>query len=68
MMERFLTYFERLERLSTEELDRAAEKLVRGEARSVALLIAHLAEMSRRKTALESGYKTSSTTACAVST
>jgi hypothetical protein len=31
MRRRFQRYFERLERLSTEELDRSAEKLVRGE-------------------------------------
>src|SRR3990172_1274126 len=44
MIERFRTYFETLEGLSTEELDQSAEKLVR-------------AEMSRRKGALERGYK-----------
>ncbi len=57
MIERFKTYFETLEGLSTEELDRSAEKLVRAEKRNVALVIAHIAEMSRRKGQLECGYK-----------
>jgi hypothetical protein len=57
MIARFQIYFETLESLSTEELDRSAEKLVRAEKKSTALLIAHLAEMSRRKGALERGYK-----------
>ena len=45
------------EGLSTKELDRSAEKLVRAEKRNVALVIAHIAEMSRRKGYLERGYK-----------
>jgi serine phosphatase RsbU (regulator of sigma subunit) len=57
MIERFKTYFQTLEGLSTEELDRSAEKLVRAEKRNVVLVIAHIAEMSRRKGQLESGYK-----------
>jgi len=57
MIERFKTYFKTLEGLSTEELDRSAEKLVRAEKRNVALVIAHIAEMSRRKGYLERGYK-----------
>jgi hypothetical protein len=57
MIERFQTYFRTLEALSTEELDRSAEKLVRAEKRNVSLVIAHIAEMSRRKGALERGYK-----------
>lgn len=57
MMERFKAYFEKLEGLSSEELDRSAEKLVRLEKQNVALLIAHIAEMSRRKAELERGYK-----------
>ena len=57
MIERFKTYFETLEGLSTEELDHSAEKLVRAEKRNVALVIAHIAEMSRRKGHLERGYK-----------
>ena len=51
------SYFETLEELSTEALDRSAEKLVRAEKRNVALVIAHIAEMSRRKGYLERGYK-----------
>jgi hypothetical protein len=57
MIDRFKTYFETLEGLSTEELDRSAEKLVGAEKRNVALVIAHIAEMSRRKGELERGYK-----------
>ena len=40
---------ERLKALTTDELDRSAEKLVRLEKRNVALLIAHIAEMSEEK-------------------
>jgi len=57
MIEKVKTYFETLEGLSTEELDQSAEKLVRAEKRNVALVIAHIAEMSRRKGHLERGYK-----------
>lgn len=57
MLDRFKTYFSKLERLSNAELDRSAEQLVYAEKRNVAKLIAHLAEMSRRKAALELGYK-----------
>jgi hypothetical protein len=57
MIERFRTYFETLERLSTDDLDRSVEKLVREEKRNTALVIAHIAEMSRRKGALERGYR-----------
>lgn len=57
MIEKLKTYFERLESLTTEELDHSAEKLVRAEKRNVALVIAHIAEMSRRKGHLERGYK-----------
>lgn len=57
VVERFKAYFERLQRLSSEDLDRSAEKLVRREKRNVALLIAHLAEISRRKVELERGYR-----------
>jgi len=57
MIEKFRSYFETLEGLSTEELDRSVEKLVRAENRNTALVIAHIAEMSRRKGALERGYK-----------
>ncbi len=53
MIERIKTHFEALEGLSTEELDHSVEKLVRAEKRNVALVIAHIAEMSRRKGHLE---------------
>ena len=57
MKERVEKYFETLEGLSTTELDHSIEKLVRAEKRNVALVIAHIAEMSRRKGHLERGYK-----------
>ena len=57
MLDRFKNYFGKLERLSDGELDRSAEKLVCAEKQNVAKLIAHIAEMSRRKVALELGYK-----------
>ena len=57
MIEKITRYFETLEGLSTEELDRSVDKLVRDEKRSVALVIMHIAEMSRRKGHLERGYK-----------
>ena len=57
MLEKFKGYFGKLKRLSDGELDRSAEKLVRAEKQNVAKLIAHIAEMSRRKAALALGYK-----------
>ena len=57
MLERFKNYFGKLEGLSNGELDRSAEKLVCAEKQNVAKLIAHIAEMSRRKAALDLGYK-----------
>ncbi len=57
MLEGFKSYFGKLERLSDSELERSAEKLVCAEKQNVAKLIAHIAEMSRRKVALELGYK-----------
>ena len=57
MIELFKSYFVKLERLSNAELDRSAETLVVAENRNIAKLIAHIAEMSSRKTALELGYK-----------
>ncbi len=57
MVEKIKAYFKSLEGLSTEALTSSAEKLVRAEKRNVTLLIAHIAEMSRRKTYLECGYK-----------
>ena len=53
MVKKFKSYFMKLEELSRDELVRSAEKLVLTENRSIAKLIAHLAEMSARKTALE---------------
>jgi len=57
MVEKIKAYFKSLEGLSTQALTSSAEKLVRAEKRNVALLIAHIAEMSRRRTYLECGYK-----------
>jgi len=57
MIEKIKTYFEKLVSLSTEELDRSIEKLVRAEKRNAALVIAHIAEMSRRRGHVERGYK-----------
>jgi hypothetical protein len=57
MLNKFKAYFETLEGLTTEALTHSAEKLVRAEKRNVALLIAHIAEISRRKVDLECGYK-----------
>ena len=57
MIEKFKSYFSKLERLSSAELDRSAEKLVVAENGNIAKLIAHIAEMSARKAALELGYK-----------
>src|SRR5215470_6672248 len=49
-------YFEKLERLSTEELDQEAQKCVLSEQWSVACVIAHLAEISRREAHLRLGF------------
>ena len=57
MIEQFKSYFVELECLSSTELDRSAEKLVLAENRNIAKLIAHIAEMSARKVALQLGYK-----------
>ena len=57
MVEKIKAYFETLEGLSTKALTDSAEKLVRDEKQKVALLIAHIAEMSRRKAELACGYK-----------
>ena len=57
MIEQFKSYFIKLERLSDAELNRSAETLVAAENGSIAKLIAHIAEMSAPKTALELGYK-----------
>ena len=57
MIDKVNTYFEKLEGLSTEELDRSVEDLLRAEKRNVAYVIAHIAEMSKRRGYLERGYK-----------
>jgi hypothetical protein len=57
MMNKVKAYFKTLEGLSTTALDQSAEKVVRAEKRNVALVIAHIAEISRRKADLECGYK-----------
>jgi hypothetical protein len=56
MSDSFTAYFERLEGLSTEALDRSAAELALAENCHVAQVIAHLAEISRRKADLERGY------------
>jgi hypothetical protein len=50
-------YFTRLKKLSASELAHSAETLVKREHRNVAALIAHLAEMTRRRAHLELGYQ-----------
>ncbi len=57
MRNEFARYARRLESLSITELSQGAEKLVSSERRYTAALIAHLAEISRRKGHLELGYK-----------
>ncbi len=57
MRDRIDRYARRLEGLSIQELSRGAEKLLWRERRHTAALIAHLAEISRRKGHLELGYK-----------
>lgn len=57
MCELFKAFFERLEGLSAQELDRSVAELVLAENKNVALVIAHLAEISRRKVDLERGYR-----------
>ena len=56
MTETFKACFEKLEALTTQELDRSVAELVQVENRNVALVIAHLAELSRRKADLKLGY------------
>ncbi len=57
MRDKIVRYAHRLESLSITELSRGAEKLVSRERRYTAALIAHLAEISRRKGHLELGFK-----------
>ena len=56
MIKQFTNYFTKLERLSSDQLLSSAKKLAATENSSIAKLIAHLAEMSSRKTALKLGY------------
>ena len=56
MRERIEDYARRLEGLSIEALSRSAEELVSLKRRNDALLIAHLAEISKRRGHLELGY------------
>ncbi len=60
MRDEFVRYAHRLESLSISELSQGAEKLVSSERRYTAALIAHLAEISRRKGHLELGFKSRS--------
>ena len=46
MIEKIARYFETLEGLSTEELDRSVEKLVCAEKRNVALVIMHIVRLT----------------------
>ena len=57
MCEAFKAYFEKIEGLTNTELDRSVVELVAIENRNVALVIAHLSEISRRKAELEHGYR-----------
>ena len=58
MRDKIDLYARRLEGLSTAELSRETEDLLSRERRITAALIAHLAEISRRKGHLELGYRT----------
>src|SRR5262249_49319256 len=49
-------YFERLEKLSTEELDQEAQKCVLSEQRSVACVMGQRGEISRREAHLRLGF------------
>ena len=57
MCDTFTACFQKLERLSTQDLDRSVAELVQAENHNVAMIIAHLAEISRRKADLASGYR-----------
>ncbi len=57
MRDKIAHYAHRLESLSITELSQGADKLVASERRYTAALIAHLAEISRRKGHLELGFK-----------
>ena len=55
--EAFKACFEQLDGLTNKELDLSVVKLAAVENRNVARVIAHLAEISRRKAELEHGYR-----------
>ncbi len=57
MRDKIVRYAHQLESLSIAELSQGAEKLLSRERRYTAALIAHLAEISRRKGHLELGFK-----------
>ncbi len=57
MRDKIVRYAHQLESLSIAELSQGAKKLVLRERRYTAALIAHLAEISRRKGYLKLGYK-----------
>ena len=57
MREEIERCFQRLENLSTRELAHSAETVASREKRNVAVLIAHLAEISKRRVHLRLGYK-----------
>ncbi len=56
MLEKYEASFERLKKLSNDELDRLAYDLVRVEKRNVAETIAHLSEISKRRLHIELGF------------
>jgi hypothetical protein len=57
MRKDFGAYFKKLEKLTTTRLNQEATQLVLSEKRSMAALVAHLAEIARRKAHLKLGYK-----------
>ena len=63
MVNKIKAYFETLEGLSAEELSESVEELVRTEKRNVALVIAHIAEMSRGRRSSPAATRISSPTA-----
>ncbi len=58
MKEEIESYFGRLASLYTLELERSAQRVVNTEKRHVAQVIAHIAEISKRKAHIELGYRT----------
>ena len=50
-------YFDELEKKYTKDLHQSAVKIVRAEKEKLALLIAHISEISKRRAHLELGYK-----------